>query len=207
MRVATSSLLFGAVVALLAGCPSTSRSPDGGDPDDAAVVLTPTTSTGIEDAGTAAATEPPPAVLHLVVRYLAPDAGMTPIPFEDGARPVIEPTTRLEVATNLALQNYRVRLFDEVERAMVSDDEAEDLGDRTLYRILLPTPLKTGHRYSLVLDAQTGSAVADALGRTHADQRMEFMVAGEKVPDKPPRKLRPSPARSKSKTTTTRRKR
>jgi hypothetical protein len=203
VRIAASSLLFGAVVVALAGCPGSTPGPAGSGPDAG--------SSGSEsevDAGAMAAAEPAPADLQLTVRYLASDGGLTPIDFGDGgSRPVIEPTTRLEIGTNLALQNYRVRLFDEVERAMVSDDEAEDLGDRTLYRIQLLSPLKTGHRYSLVLDAQTGSAVADALGRTHPDQRLEIMVAGEKLPEKPARKVRPPSTRSKSKPPATRRQR
>ncbi|HZN91626.1 MAG TPA: hypothetical protein VFB81_02950, partial [Myxococcales bacterium] len=56
------------------------------------------------------------------------------------------------------------------------------------YRIQLPTPLKAGHRYALVLDAQTGSAIADSAGRLYPDQRLEFTIAGAREPDSPPKK-------------------
>lgn len=184
---ATSGLFLAAAAACaslvlgLAGCPEVSpaagdagATPDGG-------VLAPD----------AAAEAPPP--LRLEVRYQAPDAGLVPIDFSAGgdARPTIEPTSQLEVSTNIGLQNYRVRLFDEVDRAMVSDDLVEEPGDRLLYRIQLPAPLKAGHRYALVVDAQTGSAIADSAGRLYPDQRLELQVAGAREPDPPaPRKVK-----------------
>jgi len=103
----------------------------------------------------------------------------------DGARPAIDSTSHLEVSTNIGMQSYRIRLFDELDRAMVSDDQMEEPGDRMLYRIQLPTPLKAGHRYALVVDAQTGSAIADSAGRLYPDQRLEFQVAGAREPDLP----------------------
>jgi hypothetical protein len=109
-----------------------------------------------------------------------------------GARPSIESTSQLELSTNIGLQNYRVRLFDEVDRAMTSDDQMEEPGDRMRYRIQLPGPLRSGHRYALVVDAQTGSAIADSAGRLYPDQRLEFSIAGAREPDVPPRKTTPS---------------
>ncbi|HEX8706595.1 MAG TPA: hypothetical protein VF815_47620, partial [Myxococcaceae bacterium] len=88
--------------------------------------------------------------------------------------------------SSLGLRNYRVRLFDEVDRAMISDDTAEESPEGVVYRITLPTPLKSGHKYTLVLDAQTGTTFTDALGRELQDLRIEFQIAGEKEKDKPP---------------------
>lgn len=132
--------------------------------------------------------------LKVSARYEQADGGWVEIPLATGERPLIEPTQRLELATNLSLNNYRVRLFDEVDRAMESDDEAEDGAGSLTYRILLGAPLKTGHRYTLSLDAQTGSAITDIGGRIHPDQRFEFQVAGEKEKPAPPPK---KPARKK----------
>jgi len=167
-------------VLALAGCPRPDASVDAGagagaDGADAGV-----------DAGAADAAPPP---LKLEVRYQAPDAGLALIDFVPGGdRPSIEPTSQLEVSTNIGLQNYRVRLFDEIDRAMTSDDQMEEPGDKMRYRIQLPTPLKAGHRYALVLDAQTGSAIADSAGRLYPDQRLEFTIAGAREPDSPPKK-------------------
>jgi hypothetical protein len=123
------------------------------------------------------------------VRYLAPDAGLALIDFAaGGTRPAIESTSQLELSTNIGLQNYRVRLFDEVDRAMTSDDQMEELGDRIRYRIQFPTPLKAGHRYALVVDAQAGSAIADSTGRLYPDQRLEFSISGAREPDAPPKR-------------------
>jgi hypothetical protein len=153
------------------------------------------------DASTPDAAAAPPPPLKLEVRYQGPDAGLSLIDFPpDGARPLIEPTSHLELSTNIGLQNYRIRLFDEVDRAMTSDDQMEEPGDRVRYRIQLPTPLKAGHKYALVVDAQTGSAIADSTGRLHADQRLEFAVAGAREPDPPPKapaKKQKKPARKR----------
>jgi hypothetical protein len=199
-------LLAAACAAALAGCPGP-RSASG--PPDAAEAGA---GTGA-DAGAAAAAGtataavdgvPPP--LKLEVRYQMPDAGLALIDFAPGgARPSIEPTSRLELSTNIGLQNYRVRLFDEIDRAMTSDDQVEEPGDAIRYRIQLSAPLRAGHRYALVVDAQTGSAVADSTGRLYPDQRLEFTVAGAREPDAPPagtrtKKPRPpgKPSRQKS---------
>ena len=139
-------------------------------------------------ADAAAAVVEVPKDLVLAVRYENLDGGWAEIPFTPEARPLIDPAQRLEVRTNLELSNYRVRLFDEVDRALESDDEADTTHESLVYRIQLKAPLKTGHRYSLSVDAQTGSAITDATGRTHPDQRLEFQVSGEKEKPAPPPK-------------------
>ena len=125
---------------------------------------------------------------------------MVPIPFVPGERSLIEPTQTLEVRPNLTLLNSRIRVFDEVDHAMISDDEvlepppALDGGPGTGlagYRIHFPTPLKTGHRYSLVIDAQTGTTFSDSIGRSHPDWRLEFQIAGEKEKPAPVQKSKP----------------
>ena len=158
---------------LLAGCPE--KQP-----------AAPTDGGGAEapqDAGPAA---PPPAAF--IVRYQINDGGMEAIPLAVEERPTIESTSVLELKSTLGLRNYRIRLFDEVERAMISDDSAEESPTGVTYRISLPTPLKSGHKYTVVLDAQTGSTMTDALGREVQDLRFEFQVAGEKEKDAPPPK-------------------
>lgn len=182
------------LAAALAGCPDPRPAPatpaDAGDQPAA-------------DAGATAGADAAPPPLKLEVRYQAPDAGLALIEFAPGgARPSIEPTSQLELSTNIGLQNYRVRLFDEIERAMTSDDQMEEPGDAMRYRIQLPAPLRSGHRYALVVDAQTGSAIADSAGRLYPDQRLEFTIAGAREPDPPAPKPR---SRSKSKTKTSQR--
>lgn len=144
--------------------------------------------------GTAEPADAGPAVperLELKVQAEIPDAGVIDVPFETGTVPEIPPAEALVVSTNLPLTNYRIRLFDEIDKAMVSDDEPSEMADGLRYRIQLPAPLKTGHGYTLVIDAQTGDAILDAQGRAHPEQRLEFRIAGEKErPPPPPKKRR-----------------
>jgi len=134
---------------------------------------------------------PPPPDLRIFVSAEVADAGPVPIPFSSESRPEIPPIQALVLETNLPLQNYRVRVFDEADRALVSDDEAEDADGGLRYRIQFPEPLATGHRFAVVVDAQTGPELLDALGRSHDDVRLEFRIAGEK--EKP--RSRPPKAR------------
>jgi hypothetical protein len=129
-----------------------------------------------------------PALPELQISITAevPDAGLVPIPFSGGEQPEIPPVRTLVVETNLPLQNYRVRVFDEADRAMVSDDEAEHADGGLRYRIQFPELLPTGHRYAMVLDPQTGAQLLDSHGRSHDDVRLEFRIAGEKAKPRPP---------------------
>ena len=148
-----------------------------------------------DDAGTTQAPQvpatPPPARFSLT--YQAPDAGLAEISLAPDEKPLIEPTSALELRSSMGLRNYRVRLFDEAERAMVSDDDVEESDAGLVYRINLPQPLKTGFEYTLVVDAQTGSAFTDTLGRDVEELRTTFQIAGEKEKPAPP----PSPAKKK----------
>ncbi len=131
-----------------------------------------------------------PGPVSFTLQYALPDAGLEAIPLvgEEEGRPLIDPTSTLELRSTLALRNYRIRLFDEAERAMVSDDTVEESPSGLLYRISLPTPLKTGHKYTLVIDAQTGTSMTDSQGHELPDKRIAFQVAGEKEKPPPPAK-------------------
>jgi hypothetical protein len=178
MRLPRLSFAVCVAALVVAGCPKPSTpDPDAGVPPTESEL----------DAGLDA--QPAPASFTL--QYERPDAGgldTIPLVDADEGRPLIEPTSTLELHSTLALRNYRVRLFDEVDRAMVSDDSAEESPQGLLYRISLPTPLKTGHKYTLVIDAQTGTSMTDAQGRELPDVRIPFQVAGEKEKPAPPPK-------------------
>lgn len=164
-----------------------------------ALVLTgcPDKPAATTDAGTAEAVQAPktPPPTRFSLSYQAPDAGLAEISLAPDEKPLIEATSVLELRSTHALRNYRVRLFDEAERAMVSDDDVEESESGLVYRINLPQPLKTGFEYTLVVDAQTGSAFTDTLGREVEELRTTFQVAGEKEKPAPP----PPPARKKRK--------
>ncbi|HZH18145.1 MAG TPA: hypothetical protein VE057_27580 [Archangium sp.] len=180
MRLLRLSFAVCAAALAVAGCPKPSA-----PTDDAGVTAAGESDTSAEaDAGSG------PASFSL--QSMLPDAGLEAIPLvgEEEGRPVIDPTSTLELRSTLALRNYRVRLFDEAERAMVSDDSAEESPNGLLYRISLPTPLKSGHKYTLVIDAQTGTSMTDSQGREVPDMRIPFQVSGEKEKPPPPKKQR-----------------
>jgi hypothetical protein len=171
LRFFLRSLAAWGAVLVLTGCPD--KQPVG--PADGGVV---------EAAPDTPPAPPPPAAF--TIRYQIGDSGMESIPLAVEERPLIEPTSVIELHSSLGLRNYRVRLFDEVDRAMISDDTAEESPNGVVYRITVPTPLKSGHKYTLVLDAQTGTTFTDSLGRELQDLRLEFQIAGEKEKEKPP---------------------
>ena len=165
--------LCGLTAALLTGCPDKT-------PDTAAVDGGVTGAPAVPDAG--------PDTVVFQLQYQAPDAGLALIPLALDEKPLIEPTSDLELRSTLPLRNYRVRLMDEADRAMISDDSVTEADDGLVYRIHLPQPLKTGFSYTLVVDAQSGTAFQDARGRDVEDLRAAFQVIGEKEKPKPPEK-------------------
>ncbi len=148
---------------VLAGCPSQSGRP----PPE---LVAPPADGGI----------PAPVRLTLSLREHLLDGGVEPVELQPNDRTLLQPTQQLELSTNIPLQNYRIRILDEVDRAVVSDDVAETAGQRLEYRIFFLRPLQPGHRYSLVLDAETGSSFTDVEGAPQPDQRLEFQVTGER---------------------------
>lgn len=145
-------------------------------------------ATQILDSGSA------PPDLEVSVTVSLPDGGTLPLDFTQ-PRPALDPAAKLLLSTNLPLSNYRIRVFDEADRAMPSDDRAEERPHSLRYEIALSEPLRSGNRYAIVLDAQTGSSMTDASGRTHRDLRLELQVNGEK--GKPPLKAKPAKKKPK----------
>jgi hypothetical protein len=167
--------LLTAVAAFALGCPSEAPK-------------TPAPPAPVIDAGPPA--PPPQLPLELKITGTLVDGGSMELPAADGGLPLLEQSTALEVISNQPLINYRVRVFDEADRAMVSDDETSDEPGPIRYAITFPEPLKTGHRYAVVIDAQTGAAFTDAQGRPLPDHRVELKIAGERVKAPPPPKKR-----------------
>ncbi|ADO72096.1 conserved uncharacterized protein [Stigmatella aurantiaca DW4/3-1] len=180
MRLARLGPIVLCASLILTGCPD--KQPTG--PLDSGTV-----TDAVPDAGSG------PVATSFTLRYQLGDAGLEPIAMTVDERPSIEPTSVLELRSSRPLRNYRIRLFDEADRAMISDDSVEESADGIVYRITLPNPLKTGHRYTLVADAQTGAAFTDSLGRELEDLRFEFQVAGEKEKPAPPPKKDPKKRR------------
>jgi hypothetical protein len=177
MRTAAPLALVFLPMACFQHCPPSTPAPD-------ALVA------GPADAGVPAA-----AHLTLSLHERLMDGGIEAVELQPHNRTPIEPTRELELSANVPLHNYRIRLFDEADRAMVSDDIAENSDQRLDYRISLHETLKPGHRYTLILDAQSGSSVSDSQGNAQPDQRLELQVNGEREKAAPGRKSAPKKRR------------
>lgn len=147
------------------------------------------------DAASAEAEKPdagPPPPPDLVFTIQAPllDGGTAIVPMGSGSQPELEQASSLEITSNLPIENYRIRVFDEVDRAMVSDDVGEETPAGLRYQIAFPDPLKTGHEYTVIISPQTGPTFTDSFGRTYTEIRQTFRIAGEKEKPKPTRRRR-----------------
>ena len=99
-----------------------------------------------------------------------------------GERVTIEQAGSLTLHTNLPLRNYRVRIFDDADRVLESDDqEIRSSPGGMDYLMALASPMLAGHRYALVLDPQTPGSMLDSTGRTFDELRFELQMAGERA--------------------------
>jgi len=90
------------------------------------------------------------------------------------------------VESNRALRNVRIRVLDESDRALESDDVPEESPSALRYHIGLLRPLEPGHRYAVLVDAQSGATFEDGTGKEVPEQRLEFRTSGERERPKPP---------------------
>lgn len=149
----------------------------------------------VPDSGAAApdAGPPPPKQLSISLRVPQPDGGMDLVPLQPGDSPAIAPVQKLEIVTNEPLRNERLRMFDEIDRLMASDEQLEETDAGIRDQITLAQPLLGGHRYTVVLDSQTGGDVLDSEGHVVPEQRLQFQTTGER--EKPPAPAKKKPTR------------
>lgn len=149
----------------------------------------------VADAGTAAvdAGPPPPKQLSISLRVPQADGGSEEIPLQPGEQPSIDPVQKLEIVTNEPLRNERIRILDEADRVMASDEQLEETDAGIRDQVSLPQPLLGGHRYTLVLDGQNPGDVLDPEGHVVPEQRLQFQTTGEREqPPAPAKKKKPS---------------
>ncbi|MBK7863396.1 MAG: hypothetical protein IPJ65_33305 [Archangiaceae bacterium] len=168
-------------MALLAGCPTENGPPDGSaDAADA----------GLEAADSGAAQPPPvdagppaPAELPLSVTALSADGGAEQISHD------IDPVKALSVRIPVPLSDYRLRVFDETDRVVPSDDLARDADGGIDYQISFEEPLKTGRTYRLTVEPQLGAQLEG-----FKDAELVMKVRGEVQAD-----ARKQPGKAKKK--------
>lgn len=178
MRIGWRAAVAVTVLVVLSGCPTEKpvEVPDAAPPPviDAGVAE-------VVDAG-------PPAPLRLEFAVTArTDGGEDVLTFGEAATE-IDPALGFTLTTPVRLKDYRVRLFDWNDQVVPSDDTAELADGGLTYRIELPEPLKTGRKYSLLVDAELAPEIDDEAGRHYDDVRLELKVRGDVVPDRPAKK-------------------
>lgn len=134
---------------------------------------------------------PSPVALELGLEVPLPDGGLVRRQLDASAAVVIPVTRILELTANLPLRNYRLRLLDELDRALPSDDVPEESPSGLRYHVTLLAALRPGHRYTVLLDPQSGATLDDGQGRPLPEQRLEFRTEGEREKDLPPKRTHP----------------
>ena len=158
----------GTLVLVGAGCPRPQPAvPDAGPP------------LAVVDAGPLV-----PLAIDLVVEL--PDGGSERHALLGLETPVVPPARQLVVESNRALRNARIRVLDESDRALESDDVPEESPSALRYHVDLLKPLEPGHRYAVLVDAQSGATFQDDTGKEVPEQRLEFRTSGERERPKSP---------------------
>jgi hypothetical protein len=131
--------------------------------------------------------------LSLQIEVRLADGGMVRAPLDPSMAALLPVTQSLDVTANLSLHNYRLRVLDELDRALASDDVPEETPGGLRYHISFLAPLRSGHRYTVLIDAQSGATLDNGSGMALNEQRFEFHTEGERdkdLPSKPPAKRR-----------------
>ena len=124
-----------------------------------------------------------PLALDLLVDL--PDGGTERHALLGLETPVVSPARQLLLESNRPLHNVRIRVLDESDRALESDDVPEESATGLRYHIGLLRPLEPGHRYAVLVDAQSGATFDDGFGKEVPEQRLEFRTGGEREKSKP----------------------
>jgi hypothetical protein len=133
--------------------------PDAG-PEDAGVVEVDAGPPPVVDAG------PPPGPLTLELTISVDGGEVTD---------EIDPVQQLDVRIPAPLRDYRVRVFDDSDRVVPSDDTAKEADGGIDYEVVFTEPLKTGRKYRLTVEAQRGEVIDDH----YKDAERELKVRGE----------------------------
>lgn len=127
----------------------------------------------------------PPVRPQVRIEIKQLDGGLFSAPLDATATILLPLTQELVITANLPLHNYRVRIFDEIDRALASDDRPEETTTGVRYHITLLAPLRAGHRYSISLDAQAGATFDDGKGSVLGEERFDIRTEGEREKDAP----------------------
>jgi hypothetical protein len=172
-------LILAVGISVFVACPKPSEPVDAGAPvvvADASVDAGQIDGSTAADAGDAG---PPRFSFALSARS---DAGVETITVVNEAAE-LDSASSLKLEIPVKLKDFRVRLFDDHEQVVPSDDVADvdDAGVR--YQADLLQPLRSGRAYTLMIDAEVGPELRDDLGRAWDDVRLSLKVRGEIQPE------------------------
>ncbi|MGZ3479846.1 MAG: hypothetical protein ACXU81_05820 [Myxococcaceae bacterium] len=100
--------------------------------------------------------------------------------------PVVSPSRALLVETNRPLHNVRIRVMDESDRALASNDLPEETPAALRSQIDLAAPLEPGRKYAVLVDAQSGATFDDGSGKEIPAQRRADRPRGARERPKAP---------------------
>jgi hypothetical protein len=126
-----------------------------------------------------------PVALQLYIEVKSADGGVLRERLDAVTLPLVPVTQALELTANLPLHNYRLRIFDEIDRALASDDVPEETPAGLRYHVALVAPLRAGHKYTVQLDAQSGATLDDGSGAALDERRFDFRTEGEREKETP----------------------
>jgi hypothetical protein len=91
----------------------------------------------------------------------------------------LDPVQQLEVRIPIVIKDYRLRVFDDQDKVVPSDDTAHEADGGIDYSIQFTEPLKAGRKYRLTIEPQVDDGEFKELERA-------FKIRGEI--EKPPKK-------------------
>lgn len=126
-----------------------------------------------------------PAALPLTAQAVAVVDGGVSLPLSGPETPDVPVDASFELTSAIALADFRIRLLDETEKLVPSDDRA-DVSRGTRYRLAPREPLVPGSRYRLLVDGLHRPLPTGADGVAYGELSLAFRTAGEKPPPPPP---------------------
>ena len=157
---------------VLSGCPSKTEPPDASVAVDA----------GPLDAGRVEVVDagpPQPAELALIVTAPLADGGLEVV------EEYVDPVKTVNVWIPVSLSDYRLRVFDDADRVVPSDDSAKDVDGGIDYAIAFVEPLRSGKTYRLTVESQQGAALEGYKDAEHVMKvRGQVEPEAKKLPKK-----------------------
>jgi hypothetical protein len=111
---------------------------------------------------------PRPAELQLIVTATSADGGFEVVNGE------VDPVKHLGIWVPVVLSDYRLRVFDDSDRIVPSDDAAHETDGGIDYQVTFVEPLKSGRSYRLTVEAQLGPQLEG-----FRDVEVQFRVRGQ----------------------------